>query len=52
MRRWQSYLVYECLRLLDYLFPGWQSPREEPADYLSEDSRQFWLSRVYKGIER
>ena len=45
MRRWQQYLAYEYLRLLDYLFPGWQAPKQEPADYLSHESFAFWMSK-------
>ncbi len=47
--RLKHYLVYEAMRLLDYLFPGWQAPRQEPADYLSTESYSFWLSRHHKG---
>jgi hypothetical protein len=49
MRRWQHYLIYEVMRTLDYLFPGWQAPRQPKADYLSAESYSFWLSRYHKG---
>ena len=45
MRRWQQYLIYEALRLMDSLFPGWQAPKMKPCDFLSDESFSFWVSK-------
>ena len=45
MRRWQQYLIYEALRLMDSLFPNWQAPKVKPSDFLSDESFSFWVSK-------
>ena len=52
MHAWTRRLLYEFLRTLDTLWPGWQTPKGQRADYLTEDSRTYWMYRHYKGGHR
>jgi hypothetical protein len=38
-------LLFYLLRLMDEVFPGWTRPKPEPADYLSDESWAFWITR-------
>lgn len=38
-------VLFHFLRFLDDVFPGWAAPKPEHADYLSDESWSFWMTR-------
>lgn len=37
--------LFYLLRWLDDIWPGWGAPDPPKADYLSDDSWSFWMTR-------
>lgn len=46
MMTWYRKAWFVVLATLDQLFPGWSAPAAPRADYLSDESLQFWLEQV------
>ena len=46
MRRLLTRAWFEVLCWIDELFPGWQEQHEERFDYLTDESRKYWLTKI------
>jgi hypothetical protein len=46
MHRYTQRVLFEILSWLDHLFPGWSEQHEERYDYLTDESRKYWLTRI------